>query len=63
NQLRAQHELRKPVRHLDRNFPAVGYPMKQCGRSRMDVGHRHNALFILDTVSRMGRFGTFGGLY
>jgi hypothetical protein len=51
------------VRHVDRNFAAVGYPMKQCGRSRTDVGHRHNALFILDTVSRMGRFGTFGGLF
>ncbi len=29
----------------------------------MDVVHRHNALFILDTVSEMGRFGAFGGLF
>jgi len=63
NQLRAEHELRKPVRHLDRNFPAVGYPMKKRGGSPVDVGHRHDALCILDTVSEMGRFGTFGGLF
>jgi hypothetical protein len=63
NQLRVQHELRKLAQHLDRNLAAIGYPMKQCGGSPMDVGHRPDGLFILDTVSEMGRFGTFGGLF
>jgi len=27
------------------------------------VGHRPDALFILDTVSEIGRFGAFGGLF
>jgi hypothetical protein len=58
NQLRAQHELRKPVQHLDRDLAAVRYPMQQCGGGPMDVGHRHNALFILVTVTEMSASGT-----
>jgi hypothetical protein len=63
NQLRAQHEVRKLTHHLDRNLTALGYAMKHCGGSRAHLSHRNNALFILDTVSEMGRFGAFGGLF
>jgi hypothetical protein len=35
--------------------------MKQSSGGPMDVGHWLNAIFVLDTVSEMGRFGTFGG--
>jgi hypothetical protein len=36
--------------------------MKQSSGGPMDVGHWLNAIFGLDTVSEMGRFGAFGGL-
>ena len=62
NQLRAQHELRKLAQHRDRNFAAVSHPMKQSSGGPMDVGHWLNAIFVLDTVSEMGRFGAFAGL-
>ena len=62
NQLRMQHEVRKPAQHLDRNLTAVGDPMKQSSGGPMDVGHWLDAIFVLDTVSEMGRFGAFSGL-
>jgi hypothetical protein len=63
NQLRAQHQVRKPVQRLDWNFAAVSYPMKQCSGGPMDIVHWHNGFFILDTVSEMGRFGAFDGFF
>ncbi len=63
NQLRVQHELRELAQHCDRNFTAIGHPMKQRRGGPMDVGHWLSAIFVLDTVSEMGRFGAFGGLY
>jgi hypothetical protein len=57
-----QHELGKLSQHRHRNFAAVCYPMKQSSGGPMDVGHWLNAIFCLDTVSEMGRFGAFGGL-
>jgi hypothetical protein len=53
NQFRVQHELRKRAQRLDRNRAAVGYAMKQCSGSPMDVIHRHNALFVPVTVTEM----------
>ena len=57
-QLRAQRKVRKPAQHLDLNFAAVGYPMKQCGSSPTDVGHCHNPLFIPVTVTETSASGT-----
>jgi len=53
DQLRPQHELRKPAQRHDRNLTAVGYPTQQRGGSPMDVIHLHNAPLIPVTVTEM----------
>ena len=63
DQLRPQHGLREPAQRHDRNLTAVRYPMQQRGGSPMDVIHRHNAPFILVTVTEIGALVALADLF
>jgi len=63
HQLRAQHELRKPPQHPDRDLAAVRYPIKQCGGGATDIGHCCNALFIPVTVTEMSPSGALPDVF